>query len=456
MIVKMGKTWKMSRCSSSLSHNSDTLFEILLRVDPECIFEYLLVSKEWLKVITSPSFRRTYSKKWKDCNPKLVGFWVNDCIVQFSQESYGLHYQIPPAVQLLPTSKVGRFINQSKIMGDAGYFMAATSKDGLILSGISPKMYYVSNPLTQQRIRLPPPPLHFEHVSTAILSSEEEFLDICETIRNFKFIYAKATNPDHFESGRSSVSIHTFYSSTGKWNSSTLNCSTDFQLLPGGAGVARGVIYWNAISNGRGFLAAHDTKNHHENGCRIHLIEQPIREKLDSFSDLETFNARCLGIYDAASPEGFLHYAEADFKLLCIWVFDDNNLEDDEVQQKVEPSVISNSRWSLCYKIDLISMRLRNSVALKSWCIKIAPDTPFEFISFVPGRSDSIFIRWEKQFFVYHIDREKLERICFYLDEHHHPSLKLQDFWWLLRHVPLTLSGCWPSLPSSIFHEKDG
>ncbi|CAI9091663.1 OLC1v1026738C1 [Oldenlandia corymbosa var. corymbosa] len=412
--------------------NNDILSEILLRVDPGCIFNYILVSKRWLELITSPYFQQVYLKRWyiKGCHLKVIGFLVyNLPYVDNSRP-----YPSPPAVQLLPTSKFGRDINRSKFMGHAGYFIAATS-DGFILSGKHPQRYYVCNPITKQRMQLPQPPVLHMDVAIAILScdKEERVFDTQERMKNFEVMYAESNFFD--EPDDNTVSIHTFSSLTGQWYTSTLSCSTPFSLCRGVGTVARGFVYWMARVGCVPYFAAFDTKSINDTG-RITLIMKPW-STMDSWFTSHKELPSYLGV----SSEGFLQYAAIHYRgELCIWVLSDDNFEgqtDFDAQ---------GTRWRVCYKIDIFSMMMGNSAVLSACHIEIGRRTPFVFVAFVPGKSDSVFLRCEEYFFIYQYLSQKLERIHYDLDNYSFPFARQRDRCHGLYH-PFTVSGAWPSSP---------
>ncbi|CAI9092601.1 OLC1v1027885C1 [Oldenlandia corymbosa var. corymbosa] len=246
-----------------LSANQDIWYEILLRVSPKYIFRYMLVSKEWLELITSHSFRKDYTRRWEIEGSTMVGFMI--CKPGYT-DIPRKWLPLPPSVQLLATSEIGRAINRSKLMKRVGYFLAATPNGRFILSAVHPRKYYVSD--------------------------------------------------------------LTFSSVTGEWEQSVLTCPTRFGLQSGFVvKVIEDVVYWRLqiVDGGYSHIAPH-----HTNGRRrmVNFIQLPqVGEGCSGAEyDEDTPTIICLFAesFDA-SPQGFLRYVAGTSTCFKVWVLLNHN-----------------------------------------------------------------------------------------------------------------------------------
>ncbi|KAM7268264.1 hypothetical protein ACFE04_010430 [Oxalis oulophora] len=60
-------------------NSDDILGNILTRLPPDTIFKSILVSKRWLRLICSSSFRRTYFITWEE-DYYLLGFFIRPSV----------------------------------------------------------------------------------------------------------------------------------------------------------------------------------------------------------------------------------------------------------------------------------------------------------------------------------------------------------------------------------------
>lgn len=335
----------------------DILHEILLQIPPSTISKLIIVSKRWLHVICSSSFRRRYLSQWGQ-DFRLLGFFVCNFLYLGRPRDGYRRPSWEPALQFLSTCKEGDDLKLSGILKKRGYFIDCSN--GIILSGTHPKTYYVYNTMTKQQYQLPEPQQFYKTLCMALIVEEYLDGDIC-----YKVIRAKC---ECKLKERNTVSVETFSSKTGTWKQSTLMCSTSFALRPRTVGmVVGGVVHWFAIW---GKLAIYDPRL---GDRQIALVKLPEGEL--SLEHEESV----LG----ESSDGLLQYGQSNNLGMEIWVL--------EKEAGANPSIYSNCthlrykwilRWRLNFKaiwkqVPSLSMHFKET----------------QILSFLPQNSTSVFIR---------------------------------------------------------------
>ncbi|GAV66774.1 F-box domain-containing protein [Cephalotus follicularis] len=358
--------------SKRISHDSgldalscdDILCNILFRLPPESVFKFITVSKKWLHLICSPSFRHSYLSWWKT-NSRLLGFFVcNSSYLGRSRDGVR-RPKSEPALLLLSTCEEGDDLTFSGILKQLGYFI--DSSNGFLLCGRHPKTYYVWNPNTKEKYQLPRPRVYFEELCMAFMVEECPDGSVC-----YKVIRAKC---DRILDEVNTVTIESFSSDTTTWSYSTLTCSSTLSLSPRTvATVIGGVIHWYA-EHGNVAIYKPDDEDRH-----IELIKLPGSYDCDE---------KVLG----ESFDGLLQYGESTESGMAIWVLER------------EPSG-SIFKWNLRCKLKFKTMWKKNPTPMIKFSSKET-----QILSFLPQNSESVFIRSGCHVFLYHFESERVELV---------------------------------------------
>ncbi|PNY06187.1 F-box protein at5g03970-like protein [Trifolium pratense] len=335
----------------------DIMHEILIRVPPSTITKLIVVSKRWLFVVCSSSFRRRYLTQWGQ-NYRHLGFFVCNFLYLGRPRDGYRRPSWEPALPFLSTCKEGDDLVRSGTLKKLGYFI--DSCNGVILSGVHPKIYYVYDTMKKQRYQLPEPQQFYKTLCMALIVEEYLEGDIC-----YKVIRAKCESK---LKERNTLSVETYSSKTGKWKQSTLMCATSFALRPRTVGkVVGGVVHWLAIW---GKLAIYDPRLGDRNVALV---------KLPTGGLSRDHEESVLG----ESLDGLLQYGQSNNLGLEIWVL--------EKEPGVNTSIYSNcthlsynwiQRWRLNFKaiwkqIPTFSLYFKET----------------QILSFLPQNSTSVFIR---------------------------------------------------------------
>lgn len=355
----------------------DILQEILLRLPPSAVFKLIIISKRWLRVICSSSFRQCYVSRWKQ-NFRLLGFFVCN-FLYLGRPRDG--YQRPswePALPLLSTCKEGDDLKSSGILKKLGYFIDCSN--GILLSGRHPKTYYVYNPMTKQQYQLPEPKQFYKMLCMAFIV--EEYPD---DVMCYKVIRAKC---ECKLKERNTVSTETFSSKTGTWKQTTLTCSTTFALRPRTvAMVVKGIVHWFAMW---GNLAIYDPRF---GDRRITLVKLPTgvlsREHEESV----------LG----ESSDGLLQYGQSSNLGVEIWVLDN---EGGVTSSSYRNSTDLKNKWILKWRLNFKVMWKQNPT-LGMHCKES------QILSFLPKNSQSIFIRSGWNIFLCDLETKRVEMVYY-------------------------------------------
>lgn len=359
-ITGLTETERMKRNNSvypAALNCDDILHEILLRIPPPTISKLIIVSKIWLRVICSPSFRQCYVRQWGQ-SFRLLGFFVCNFLYLGRPRDGYRRPRWEPALPILSTCKDGDDLKLSGILKHLGYFV--DSSKGIILSGFHPKAYYVYNTVTKQKYELPEPQQFYKVLCMALIVEEYLDSDIC-----YKVIRARC---ECKLKERNTVSIETYSSKSRQWKQSTLMCSTTFALCPRTAAmVVGGVVHWFAMW---GKLAIYDPRL----GDRyIALIKLPTGVLTHEHEE------SVLG----ESSDGLLQYGQSNNLGLEIWIL--------EKEAGANSSIYCNCTH-LKYKW-ILRWRLNFKVLWKQMPSLSTHSKETQILSFLPQNSTSIFIR---------------------------------------------------------------
>ncbi|KAF3452327.1 hypothetical protein FNV43_RR02760 [Rhamnella rubrinervis] len=351
----------------------DILCEILLRLPEKSVFKCILVSKRWLHLMCSSSFRYGYCTRWKT-NFHLVGFFVSNHLYLGRHKNGIQRPPSEPAIQLLSTSDEGDVLKFSGVLKQLGYFI--DSSNGLLLCGRHPMTYYVWNPMTKQTYQLPQPRQYYKNLCMAF------FIENCsdETL-HYKVIRARC---DCRLIEVNTVSVEIFSSATGMWKHFTLTCSSPFGLSPWTvATVINGVIYWFAK---QGNIAIFDP--HLGERCIV-LVKLPTGKLSYDYDEN--------GVGE--SSDGLLQYGQSSNLGIEIWV-----LEKEQVcfsSSNTSHKDLKN-RWTLRYRLSFKAMWKQNPSYGKH-------SKESQILSFLPQNSDYVFIRSGCYIFRCHLSSKRLE-----------------------------------------------
>lgn len=353
----------------------DILCEILLRLPEKSVFKLILVSKRWIHLICSSSFRSNYHARWKE-SFHLLGFFVSN-FLYLGRPRDGYRRPISePALPLLSTCEEGDDLKFSGNLNKLGYFI--DSSNGLLLCGRHPMTYYVWNPMTNQPYQLPQPQQYYRNLCMAFIVEECH-----DDVISYKVIRAKCVcRPVEVNT----VSIETFSSKTSTWKQSTLTCSLSFALSPRTvATVIGGVVYWFAIQKN---LAIY---NPYLGVRRISVMKLPAG--VLSYDYEETV----LG----ESSDGLLQFGQSSNLGIEIWVLEK---EQGGCSSVYTSNANSENRWNLRYKLNFRAIWKQNPT-FRGY------SKESQILSFLPRNSESIFIRSGSNIVLYHLQSKHLEMV---------------------------------------------
>lgn len=395
----------------------DILNEILLRLPQKFVFRLILVSKRWLRVICSSSFRSDYHAKWR-VNFHLLGFFVCNQLY-LCRPKDGMHRpRSEPALQLLSACEEGDDVCNDLLSSanckQLGYFI--DSANGLLLCGRHPLTYSVWNPISKVLFQLPQPQRFYKLLCMAFIV-EDYFNDIL----HYKVIRANCECKREVNT----VSIETFSSVTGTWKHFTLMCSSTFALRPWTvATVINGVVYWFATQGKiaiKESLAIYDPRVGNRRIVLLKLPDGKISQDYDEF---------VLG----ESSDGLLQYGQSSKSGMEIWVLEK---EQDSCSSYNTRNVESNRKWKFRYRLSFKTMWKKNP----SFCKQ---SKEAQILSFLPQNSEYVFIRSGQNILLFHIESQMLKLI-----RYHGPSSPIQ--WDFSKAVPY-FQPSWPR--SSLCHEN--
>lgn len=356
----------------------DILHEILLRVPPPTIFKLIIVSKRCMHVICSSSFRRRYLTQWGQ-NFRLLGFFVCNFLYLGRPRDGYRRPSWEPALPFLSTCKEGDDLKTSGILKKLGYYM--DSSNGIILSGIHPKIFYVYNTMTKQQYQLPEPQQFYKTLCMALIVEEYLDGDIC-----YKVIRAKCESK---LKERNTVSVETYSSKTGSWKQSTLMCSTSFALRPKTVGmVVGGVVHWLAIW---GKLAIYDPRLGDRHVAVVKLPAGVLSQEHEE---------SVLG----ESSDGFLQYGQSNNLGLEIWIL-----------EKELPEANSSLYYNcthLKYKW-ILRWRLNFKAIWKQVPSLNMYFKETQILSFLPQNSTSVFVRLGWNIVLYDLETKTAEIVSY-------------------------------------------
>lgn len=355
--------------------DDDILHEILLRLPEKSVFSLILVSKRWLRVICSPSFRCDYHARWK-VNYHLLGFFVcNHLYLGISK--YGMRRPITePAIHFLSACEEGDNLMVSAPK-QLGYFLGTSN--GLLLFGRHPMTYTVWNPVSKQLCKLPQPQQFYQSLCMAFLTVEE---DCFNDAVHYKVIRAKC----NCRRESKTVSIETYSSITGTWKHFTLTCSSTFALRPWReATVVNGGLHWFAT---QGNLAIYDP---HLGNRRINLLKLPEGRISQDYDEC------VLG----QSSDGLLQYGQSSTSGVEIWVLEGGESSFSSISTG---NVQSQKKWNLRYRLGFKAMWKQNPDHGKH-------SKEAKLMAFLHQNSEYIFIRAGWNIYFFHLKSQKLKEI---------------------------------------------
>ncbi|XP_022143222.1 F-box protein At5g03970 isoform X1 [Momordica charantia] len=357
----------------------DILTEILLRLPEKSVFKFILVSKRWLYLICSSSFRRCYENQW-GTHSHLLGFFVCN-FLYIDRPQDGLRRpRFEPALPLLSTCKEGDDLMSSGILKQLGYFIDYSH--GLLLCGRHPRNYYVWDSVTKNRRQLPQPRKHYKYLCTAFMTEDLGGDIVYRVVRANCECKVDVIN---------TISIETFSSLTWTWKQSTLVCSPDFALSPWTVGtIIKGVIHWFGTYRS---LAIYDPEFGER---RITSIKLPVGQLTFDYED------SILG----ESSDGLLQYGQSGRLGLETWVLCK------ERENSSSPCTVNarcEYRWGLRHKLSYKDMWKHNPNS------GIRSKEP-QILSFVRRNSESVFIRLGSNIYRCNVESKRLEVIPYHCD----------------------------------------
>ncbi|XP_070038103.1 putative F-box/kelch-repeat protein At4g22430 [Nicotiana tomentosiformis] len=234
------------------------LEEVFLRLPVKCVFRYKCVSKQWLSLISAPSFVSLYISR-ASVLPQQAPIWtiladtlrVNNGVNYFAQ-SY-----LP---DLLSDNRLHpRFctIHSPCIARpeDERYTIVAVS-EGLVLYNRCVSDYHIYNAITGQCVALPPPSMRFGHVSTGFLTESEG-----GSLRSFKVVRFGCQFGESYI-----LKFEIFSSETGSWRSLVVHNDVPIEVVSLRRPVdLNGNLHW--IDRRLGIMAFNPSSD--LNQCRI-------------------------------------------------------------------------------------------------------------------------------------------------------------------------------------------
>ncbi|KAM0992340.1 hypothetical protein ACFX13_010771 [Malus domestica] len=373
--IMMGQKRNANDAHEVFTCDDDILHEILLRLPEKSVFSLILVSKRWLRVICSPSFRCDYHARWK-VNYHLLGFFVcNHLYLGISK--YGMRRPLTePAIHFLSACEEGDNLMVSAPK-QLGYFLGTSN--GLLLFGRHPMTYTVWNPVSKQLCKLPQPQQFYQSLCMAFLTVED---DCFNDAVHYKVIRAKC----NCRRESKTVSIETYSSISGTWKHFTLTCSSTFALRPWReATVVNGILHWFAT---QGNLAIYDPRLGNR---RINLLKLPEGRISQDYDEC------VLG----QSSDGLLQYGQSSTSGMEIWVLEAGESSFSSISTG---NVQSQKKWNLRYRLGFKAMWKQNPDHGKH-------SKEAKLMAFLHQNSEYIFIRAGWNIYFFHLKSQKLKEI---------------------------------------------
>ncbi|XP_016459023.1 putative F-box/kelch-repeat protein At1g15680 [Nicotiana tabacum] len=302
------------------------LEEIFLRLPVKCVFRYKCVSKQWLSLISAPSFVSLYISR-ASLLPQQTPIWtilantlsVNNGVNYFAQ-SY-----LP---DLLSDNRLHpRFCTiHFPYVGcpeDERYAIVAVS-DGLVLYDRGGSDYRIYNAITGDCIALPPPSMSFERVSTGFITESEG-----GSLRSFKVVRFDCQFGESYI-----LKFEIFLSETGSWRSLVVHNDVPIEVVSLRRPVSlNGNLHW--IDRRLGIMAFDPSND--LNQCRVIELHDDI--------DKQCNDARNNGSPTLCDVhQGRLRYIEVSlvpsypfgFSGFSVWVLDDYDSSNWSLQHRVK------------------------------------------------------------------------------------------------------------------------
>ncbi|CAH8319456.1 unnamed protein product [Eruca vesicaria subsp. sativa] len=274
--------WSSDLSTHQVVNNDDIMCEIFLLLPPETVYKLILVSKRWLQIISNPLFRRSYLNKWKK-NSAPIGFFI--CKTKNSG-SFKYELRLPPfEFDQPPRTILG---DEIKSLRQLGHYIDS-SKD-FILCSSSHHDYYLWNPITHLRNRIPHPSVHFELSCTSLIIEDSSHV--------FSYMVIRA---DCVNKPSEKLRVEIFSSKTNIWSYSELTCPEPVSLMLESKKVINGVVYWYAVG---GKVVIFDLNKKEEK--RIDLVKLPR---------IHYYDKRVL----AGSDDGCIMYGRCTKSVMEIW-----------------------------------------------------------------------------------------------------------------------------------------
>nr|XP_043639636.1 F-box protein At1g49990-like [Erigeron canadensis] len=337
------------------------LVEILSRLPLKSIFRFKCVCKNWLELISQPSFHRFYSVTQTAANKSLS--WrilyryiyvskFKDVVERFRPEIYDCK---DFSVLFMSSFEEQQQADQFKVLGVS---------NGLVLCCLlGPLVYYVCDPVTRQWVTLPRgndriPKRHPTYFGEGIVSKVND---------NGLLTSYTVVRVEMPKLASRFLNLETFSSETGRWVGYKLPCENPITLLRRGGGPIyyNGSLHWFVIDHG---MVAFDP-NKEPKSCR--LIRFPQDRDVESEYKHE-------GIYRLCDEsQGRLRFFEVAPEADSFYCFSLWDMKDYEKGEWCSESKVT--RWDLS----------STDPELSSWLMKAT----FLPLSFHPFNLDIVYMR---------------------------------------------------------------
>ncbi|KZV20553.1 F-box protein-like [Dorcoceras hygrometricum] len=333
------------------------LFEFLVRLPYEVLFRLKLVSKEWCRMISDTCFARMYvdrishSKRWI-----LVSSFAKERPTnQFILNNEGCANWLD--LLMLPPHQLGVDRFQNIVVG---------SSNGFLLYGprsvfppwrlLNDYIYEICNPVTGQRIILPPSQHRFELVATGFVTQIED-----NVLKSYRVVRVEV---HHMDLG--SIRLNVYSSETRRWEYHTIHDRINFYRWRNPVTLGR-TLHW--IIDGYRQLAAYDP---YDKPDSVRLIPLPSHDV--ARADIEFKNV----LLD--QHQGHLRYVEMSLNSsqghtmyqhwdhLSVWILNDYDSGSWSLQHSVSGDGLMTTSVPLCFHpLDSNVLYIVNNAALLSY-----------------------------------------------------------------------------------------
>ena len=381
------------------------LIEILLRLPLKSRVQCKGVSKHWCSLISTPYFTRSVVRHCHT-NPHTQPFIMTLEYKNKYLSNRPLVIKSEPELKFL-TAYIYKLREQLWFEASCNDLLLCLEKhrfDG------NRRYYYVINPITRQRLALPPIPEPRSFTITGFIynNSDNDIVDK-QVGFSYRLVMLKVWNSK----------AHIFSSDTGKL--SVMEYSKEFQVarFPSSAVPYKGLLLWSG-TNGR--LLAFDLYN--STGSRCFEIEQPIEWEQQMKQPIERGRMKFIDCLGLGVCQGCLKICQIIVQShICVWKFKDYYNK-------------GGGEWCLQHKVSL-----KEFVSEKSLWLLLTQSFFITVLGFHPINGDILYLGIRSKVLICNLRRKTLELYCYFPEGNHYAVSNAFN----------CVLPCWPTpIPSSL------